>query len=87
MLVRVYGPYGGTFKRAEVNGKDVLEFLNVVELEGRPVATFAVHLSGKPVDVEWLLASGAGQTGPAELWMTPSIVAGSGVASQVPSVC
>lgn len=86
VLVRVFGPAGGAFARLEVDGRDVLQAADSGELDGRPVATLAVQLWGKPVRVEWLLTTGPGQTGGAVVGVTPSIVPGSG-ASTVPSAC
>ena len=77
VLVRLYGPVGGTIESAGMNGKSFGKDLDAVELDGRPVVTVVAFLSNRSDDViNWTMRTGEGQTGDGELGMTPSIVPG-----------
>lgn len=76
VMVRVYGPWGGSLDRLRINGRD-LEDLRVHQLAGRPVANVDVLLSSrKDVLVTWEATTGPGQTAAGVLGMTPSVVPG-----------
>ncbi|GAA4379607.1 DUF4012 domain-containing protein [Nocardioides caricicola] len=76
VMVRVYGPYGGTLDQFRLDGR-ALGDLETVELDGRPVASVDVLLSSrKDAVLTWQGTTGAGQTGPGELALTPSVVPG-----------
>jgi hypothetical protein len=86
VLVRIYGPSGGSIDDVHMNGRVVRE-AEVVPLEGRPVTTLVVQLSNRDdVLINWTMKSGDGQTGDPRLGMTPSIVRGSNDAT-VRSAC
>jgi hypothetical protein len=77
VLMRIYAPYGGSFDEITLNGKRIDRDVEVVDLDGRPVATVVVLLSStKESVVNWTMESGPGQTGDGELEMTPSVVPG-----------
>jgi hypothetical protein len=76
VLLRLYGPFGGSFNSIRMDGKAVRD-VEVVDLDGRPVATVVVLLSNRDdVTVTWAGISGQDQTGPVRLGVTPSVVAG-----------
>ncbi len=75
--MRIYAPYGGSFGEITLDGKRIDREVDVVELDGRPVATIAVLLSSTEESVvNWTMETGPGQTGDGELEMTPSVVPG-----------
>lgn len=77
LLIRLYGPYGGTIDGVTLNGRKIGNPLDVTQLDGRPVTTLFVQLdSRKDVVLNWSMHSGEGQTGDVELGMTPSVVPG-----------
>ena len=77
VVVRVYGPSGGSIGQVHMNGR-VVRDAEVVELDGRPVTTLVVQLSNRDdVVINWTMETGEGQTGDPQLGMTPSIVRGS----------
>jgi hypothetical protein len=76
VMVRVYGPYGGTVDDVRLNGRAV-RGLAVTEIAGRPVVNVDVLLSSRrDLILTWTSDSGAGQTGVGDLRMTPSVVPG-----------
>jgi hypothetical protein len=86
VLVRIYGPSGGSIDDVHMNGRVVRE-AEVVPLDGRPVTTLVVQLSNRDdVVINWTMKSGAGQTGDPLLGRTPSIVRGSNDTT-TPSAC
>jgi hypothetical protein len=86
VAVHVYGPVGGTIGAVTLAGKPV-QGVKVVELDGRPVATVFVYLgAAKSVDATWTMRTGAGQTGDAQVRVTPGIDPTSGD-SVVTSAC
>ena len=77
VMVRIYGPYGGSIDKVRLDGKSLRD-LEVLEINGRPVVSIDVLLSSRnDVVLNWDGATGPGQTGPGEIHMTPSIVPGS----------
>lgn len=76
VMVRVYGPWGGTLDRLRIDGRD-LKDLEVKEIDGRPVASVDILLSSRRDRlITWQATTGEGQTGPGVLTMTPSVVPG-----------
>ncbi|WP_296606195.1 DUF4012 domain-containing protein, partial [Nocardioides sp.] len=76
VMVRVYGPWGGSLDRLRIDGRD-LKDLEVKEIDGRPVANVDILLSSRRDKLlTWQATTGEGQTGPGELTMTPSVVPG-----------
>lgn len=72
VLVRIYGPRGGSVSGFSVAGSPTQ--VDVVDDRGRPVATTVVLLSrGDTVPVTWKVRSGQGQTGSAQLSVTPGM--------------
>jgi hypothetical protein len=77
VAVRLYGPFGGTLGKVSVEGRRLGQ-LKVVQLDGRPVATVVAQVSDpRDIEISWTMTTGAGQTGPGELGLTPSVVPGS----------
>jgi hypothetical protein len=77
VLVRLYGPFGGTLENVRLNGKQLDDDLQVVDLDGRPVGTVVVLLSSRKDDtLTWTMQSGAGQTDAVHLGITPSLKTG-----------
>ncbi len=77
VLVRLYGPFGGTIENVRLDGRRLDADLQVVDIRGRPVATVVVLLSNREDSrLTWTVQSGAGQTGNAHLGLTPSVQAG-----------
>jgi hypothetical protein len=75
LLVRIYGPSGGSMEDFRLAGKAIRA--EPVQLDGRPVSTVVVLLSTtKDVVVNWSMTSGPGQTSDVELGMTPSVIPG-----------
>jgi hypothetical protein len=73
VIVRIYGPLGGTLSDITLDGKQL--DVDIVELAGRPVALLVAELSGPDdVLVNWSMRSGKGQTGKGEVDVTPGIV-------------
>lgn len=80
VFVRIYGPYGGTVESIRMDGRALDP--EIVDLDGRPVATLIVQLSTtKDVVINWAMETGDGQTGDGRLRMTPSVVPGNNDAS------
>lgn len=76
VMVRLYGPWGGSIERLRLDGRDLRQ-VDVVQLEGRPVASVDVLLSSrKDVLLSWQGTTGEHQTGAGELRMTPGVVPG-----------
>ena len=87
ILVRIYGPAGGTIEDVKLNGRSIDADLRIVDLDGRPVGTLVVLLSSrKDASLTWTMATGKGQTGDGLLGMTPSVVPGA-KNSSFASVC
>jgi len=75
--VRLYGPWGGSLDHVRLDGKSLDRNLDVVQLDGRPVATVSVLLPSRDdVVLTWSMETGEGQTDDVELGITPSIVRG-----------
>lgn len=78
VLVRLYGPFGGSIVHVRMDGRSLDRDIKVARLDGRPVTTLVVLLSNrKDVVVSWTMRSGDGGTGDIELGMTPGIGPGS----------
>ncbi len=77
VMVRIYGPYGGSIEQVRVDGLTV-EDLVVRELDRRPVASIDVVVS-EDVVLTWQGSTGPGQTADGELRTTPSVVPGAHV--------
>lgn len=85
VVVRIYGPAGGTLSEPTVAGQPV--DTEAVELDGRPVLTLVALLDGSaPIPVTWTMTTGPGQTGPATLQLSPGVVPGTGDVT-APSSC
>jgi hypothetical protein len=77
VVVRLYGPLGGTLGKVSVAGRP-LGHLEAVQLDGRPVATVVAQVSDRSdVEINWTMTTGVGQTGDGALGLTPSVVRGS----------
>jgi hypothetical protein len=77
VAVRIYGPDGGEVGEVSLNGRPVKD-VSIVVHGDRPVATVYVLLKPQQViDMTWDMKSGAGQTGPVSVSVTPGITAGS----------
>ena len=60
VALRIYGPVGGTIEDVEIDG-EVAEGLEVVDQDGRPVATTFVYVdAGTSVGVTWAMSTGPG---------------------------
>lgn len=85
VLLRVYGPYGGTIEDIRMDGKALDP--EPVDDRGRPVVTLVVQLSDTDdVDINWSMTTGPGQTGDGWLGMTPSVTPG-GKSGSFSSAC
>lgn len=72
VLVRIYGPVGGTFGPFSFDGKDTP--VDLVTDRGRPVAVTVVQLKpGQTVHVEWTTKTARGQAGDATQQLTPDL--------------
>ena len=77
VMVRIYGPYGGTIDKVRLDGK-TLPAVESQPLNGRPVVSVDVLVSSREdLVVTWYGTTGPDQTGDGVLRMTPSIVPGS----------
>jgi hypothetical protein len=77
VAVRLYAPVEGEFERVTLNGEEVLDDLDIVVHDGRPVASTFVFLGPQEtVDLAWRMRSGPGQTGGAVVSVTPTIEPG-----------
>jgi hypothetical protein len=77
VLVRLYGPFGGTIEGVQLDGKKLDADLEIVDLDGRPATTVVALLSSREDStLTWTMTSGAGQTGSVHLGLTPSVQAG-----------
>ncbi len=86
VFVRLYGPYGGTLDEIKVIGRSVDDEF-VETLNGRPVASLAIVLENRDdVVINWSMTTAKGQTGDAQVALTPSVVPGKNTQS-VPSAC
>lgn len=73
VAVRLHGPVGGAINDVSLNSKP-LSGVGVVQQDGRPVATTYVLLEPqKVVDLTWRMITGAGQSGPVTVTVTPGI--------------
>jgi hypothetical protein len=76
VAVRLYAPVEGEIQRVTHNG-EVLEDLDIVVHDGRPVASTFVFLGPQEtVDLAWRMRGGPGQIGGAVVSVTPSIEPG-----------
>ncbi len=74
VLVRIYGPEGGTLTNFRVAGQPTA--VETVDDRGRPVATTVVQLRrGESVRVSWRVRSGSHQDRAARLAVTPGMMA------------
>jgi hypothetical protein len=72
VTVRIFGPVGGAIDGFSINAKKFAPG-DLVQA-GRPVASAFVYLTpGETVDVTWSMKTGPGQTGGADVTVTPSI--------------
>ena len=72
VTLRVYGPVGGSIGDLELNAEPM--DLIRVDQDGRPVGMTYLELKpGQTVDLAWTMKSGKGQTGDADLEITPTI--------------
>lgn len=77
VMVRVYGPYGGTIEDIRLDGRSLKDAV-IRELDGRPVVSIDVLLSSRDdVVMTWRSAAGPGQDGDGVLRTTPSVARGS----------
>ena len=77
VMVRLYGPYGGSIDKIRLNGRS-LQNLELRQINGRPVVNVDVLLSSrKDVVLSWEGSTGPGQVGAGQLATTPSVVPGS----------
>ncbi|MGY2701575.1 DUF4012 domain-containing protein [Nocardioides sp. HB32] len=84
VTVRLFAPVGGVIAHFRINGKGFPP--DDIDITGRPVSTAYLYLTpGETVDVDWMLVTGADQTGPTDLRVTPSIESSS--SASVPSAC
>lgn len=87
VLVRLYGPFGGTVEGVQLDGKKLDADLKIVDVDGRPATTVVVLLSSREDStLIWTMRSGAGQTDAVHLGITPSVQAG-GRRSAFASAC
>lgn len=85
VVLRMYGPYGGTIEDIRMDGKALDP--EPVDDRGRPVVTLVVQLSNTDdVDINWSMTTGEGQTGDGWLGMTPSVTPG-GKSGSFSSAC
>jgi hypothetical protein len=74
LLVRIYGPVGGTFGPFSFDGKETP--IDQAADRGRPVAITVVQLKpGQTVDVEWTTKTARGQAGATTQQLTPDLTA------------
>ena len=74
VLVRIYGPEGGTLSNFRVAGQPTA--IETIDDRGRPVATTVVQLRrGETVRVSWRVRSGSHQDRAARLAVTPGMTA------------
>jgi hypothetical protein len=84
VTVRLFAPVGGAVSAFAIDGRSFDP--GDVAVEGRPVATSYIVLQpGDTADVTWSVVTGADQSGPAHLWVTPSI--DNSDTTDVPSTC
>lgn len=77
VLVRIYGPYGGSIDDLMTDGKRVTLSGKVVRSEGRPVVTLALLLENRnDLVLNWSMETAPMQEGDGILSMTPSVVPG-----------
>lgn len=75
VVARLYAPYAGSVDSVTVAG--VVQPVETIDIDGRPVATVTVVLTGRaPVQVQWTMTTGPGQTGDGELDVTPGVERG-----------
>lgn len=75
VLVRLYGPVEGTLSGVKL-GKRPLDH-DVVDQDGRPVATLNVYLTpGSTQELSFAMTTGAGQEGDVRVAVTPSVEVG-----------
>ena len=86
LLVRVFAPVDGQVLRLEVAGRSVMNQVDLVRMAGRDVATLAVQVGDRPLEVEWLLRTATRQTGDVIVRTTPGMTGGDHVWS-VPTAC
>jgi hypothetical protein len=85
VTVRIYSPSGGSITGMTVNGKPNKPVL--VTQGQRQVAMTYIQLGpGQNVSVAWKTQTGANETGPTEVWVTPSVEPGT-KSSVVPTAC
>jgi hypothetical protein len=73
VAVRLYAPVGGTIEAVELNDEAV-DDVDATLQDERPVTTFYLNLEPQQVvDLTWRMTTGAGQTGPVTVSVTPGI--------------
>jgi hypothetical protein len=76
VMVRLYGPTGGTIEGIKIDGK-TLKPSRELRLDARPVVPLAIILETREdVVISWSMETGPGQTANGQLGLTPSVVAG-----------
>lgn len=73
VVVRLYGPYGGSFVNVTIDGRSV--GVDSQRIAGRPVVTLPMLVdSPTPQEIGWSVESAPGQTDDVELNVTPGVV-------------
>lgn len=68
----VYGPVGGSMRDFVLDGKKLS--VPVMRYRGRPVASLALYFDpGQQLDLTWAMTTGPGQTGDADVRVTPGV--------------
>lgn len=76
VIVRLYGPAGGSIEGIKIDGK-TLKPSRELRLGARPVVPLAIILETRDdVVISWSMDTGPGQTANGEVGLTPSVVAG-----------
>ena len=77
VLVRIYGPFGGSIDDLMIDGRRTGSTDGSAILKGRPVITVVAQISTRDdVVATWTMESGEGQGGDVKLGVTPSMVPG-----------
>ena len=77
VLVRIYGPHGGSIDDLMIDGRRVTPSEKDIRLDGRQVITVVAQISTRDdVVATWTMESGEGQTADGRVGVTPGIVPG-----------
>ncbi len=72
VVVDLFGPAAGELTKVRIDGKPAGEKHH--QFAGRPVAQVPLFFeSGDTTEVTWTMTTGEGQTGPADVWVTPGV--------------